>query len=298
MSSQFGQSSPAANGQASDRGNVFNDCTEVSQRLSYDFYRQFHRLWNMENYERMTLMALLGWLKPQVSIEVGTREGGCTSVLATYSQKVYTLDIDPSCAESVRELPNAELVIGSSADTLPGVIKRITDAGESLEFALIDGDHSELGVRRDIEALLAYKPLRPCYIVMHDSFNPFCRQGMIDTPWSDCPYVHKVDLDFVPGRMFHPDEKWFTLAIGKEMWGGLGLAVLRPEPRVGPVEFLATAGYQHKLLFRHSVHRLVMAAKKYLPAQGLQSVKKVLGPDLSKKIKRLVTGEHVKPSWD
>jgi hypothetical protein len=39
----------------------------------------------------------------------------------------------------------------------------------------------------------------------------------------------------------------------------------------------------------------VVTAKKYLPAQGLQGVKKVLGPGLSKKIKQLVTGEHVKP---
>jgi len=41
-----------------------------------------------------------------------------------------------------------------------------------LDFVLIDADHSSAGVQRDINNVLRYRPTRPLYIVMHDSFNP------------------------------------------------------------------------------------------------------------------------------
>jgi hypothetical protein len=194
----------------------------------------------MENAERLAMTTLLNWLKPACSLEIGTREGGSLGVIAEHSGHVFTLDIDPGCQAAVRPHSNVELVVGDSHETLPGVLKEIGERQLSLEFVLVDGEHSAEGVRGDIERLLEYRPTRPCYILMHDSFNPFCRDGMATAPWERSPYVHRVDLDFIPGKIYHPDENGWGTPNGHEMWCGLGLAVLRPEERVGPLTVLAS----------------------------------------------------------
>lgn len=49
---------------------------------------------------------------------------------------------------------------------------------ESLGFVLIDGDHAAEGVRSDTNAVLPYAPVRPLYIVLHDSFHPHAVKGL------------------------------------------------------------------------------------------------------------------------
>ena len=81
----------------------------------------------------------------------------------------------------------------------------------------------------------------------HDSFNPDCRQGMIEAPWADNPYVRLVELDFERGGIFE-----VTRGV---MWGGLALAIMLPERRQGPL----VVGQRHQMLFdaiyRQSPHR-------------------------------------------
>jgi hypothetical protein len=270
---------------------------DSSERTDYDFFKQFHHTWVMECNERVAMMALLGWLKPACSIEVGTRDGGSLEVIAANSGHVFTLDIDPSCSAAVQHYSNVELVVGNSQETLAGVLKQIAERQLSLEFVLIDGDHSAEAVRGDIESLLEFRPSRPCYILMHDSFNPYCREGMATAAWGRSPYVHKVDLDFIPGKIYHPDEfNWGTPA-GNEMWGGLGLAVLRPEPRDGPLEIIAGASHLYALAYRRSVHRLTILTKRWLGTERYQALKRALGYRYSQRLKRLVTGEKKRP-WD
>jgi Cephalosporin hydroxylase len=266
--------------------------TKIEERVAYDFYDRFRLAWNMDNSDRMALIGLLSSVKPECSIEIGTREGGSLGVISEYSQHVFTLDIDPRCAEAVRHFPNAELTIGDSKETLPGVLKEIENRQLSLEFILIDGEHSESGVRDDIEALMEFRPKKkPCYILMHDSFYPYCRQGMISANWERNPYVHKVDLDFIPGRISDPSE-----GTSRQMWGGLGLAVMRPEERVGPIQFLASSDHLYEVAFHKSAHRLHFQAKKWLGPERYDSLKKALGKNTSKRLFSMVTGIKNPPS--
>jgi hypothetical protein len=104
-----------------------------------------------------------------------------------------------------------------------------------LGFVLVDCDHSREGVRRDIDALMAWRPTIPLFIVMHDSFNPECRAGLRTANWSANGYVEYVELDFVAGSVSP------TPQFRGELWGGLAVAKLAATPRPGPLEIVARA---------------------------------------------------------
>lgn len=264
--------------------------SEALERTDYDLFRPYHRSWIMESSERVAMMALLQWLKPSCSIEIGTREGGSLSIIADLSSKVFTLDIDPNCINGASRFPNAEFIAGDSHRSLPDVLRTIEDRGLKLEFVLIDGEHAEDGVRGDIERILRYRPTAPCYILMHDSFNPFCREGMLSAAWDRCPYVHSVDIDFVPGKLYPPGETCYGMQVGGQMWGGLGLAVMRPEPRVGPLKILAGSQHLFEIALRHSVHRRVVLAKRLLGPEIYRRMKQTLGQRRFAQIGRLIVG--------
>ena len=195
-----------------------------------DFMREDYALtWLMTVQEQAALVQLLNHVKPPVALEIGTNRGGSLQVIAPRAQRVYALDINPQVPKWLGKMfPNVSFHIGDSTSVLPAVLREIEARGEDLGFVLIDGDHTGKGVRQDIEAILNYKPRRPVYIAMHDSFNPDCRNGMQTAAWQACPYVHYVQLDYVRGKITPCDG-------GFEMWGGLGLALMLPERRTGAV---------------------------------------------------------------
>ena len=192
--------------------------------------------------------------------------------------RAHSARIDPNCIEAAKYFPNAEFIAGRSQEKLPGALRTIEERGLKLEFVLIDGDHGEDGVRGDIDCILKYKPKTPCYILMHDSFNPFCREGMLSAAWEQCPYVHKVDIDFIPGKFYPPGETFQGKPIGDEMWSGMGLAMMRPETRVGPLKIFAGSQHLFNLSLRHSVHHRVVLAKHWLGPELYQRLKRTLGP--------------------
>jgi hypothetical protein len=177
--------------------------------------------------EQAALIQLLDHVKPPVSLEIGTNRGGSLQVIAPRSRHVYALDINPKVPEYLgNRFTNVTVRIGDSRISIPQVLREIEAKGEELGFALIDGDHTGAVVKEDVNAVLKYRPRRPLYIVLHDSFNPDCRAGMLASDWQACPHVHYLQLDFVGGK--------FTPVAGKlEMWGGFGLALLLPEKRTG-----------------------------------------------------------------
>lgn len=185
--------------------------------------------WQMTNCERFALQDLLRRIKPEVAVEIGTYRGGSLQVIAHFAKRVISVDIDPSVPERLAgRFPNVTYSVGDSKEVLPAVIDSLNAEGANVGFFLIDGDHSTKGVRRDVEAVLRYRPKGPCVIIMHDSFNPACREGIRTAEWAASPYVQWVDLDFVPG-IYH--QHAYDTADARTMWGGFASAYLTPEPR-------------------------------------------------------------------
>ena len=134
--------------------------------------------WMMSPAEQIAMVYLLEHLRPRVGIEIGTRFGGSLQVLAKYCDHVFSLDIDPDIPRRLAgKHCNVEYVIGPSRETLPPLLRRLSAEEAQVGFILVDGDHSAAGVEADINNILAYRPVVPFFLIMHDSFNPDCRQG-------------------------------------------------------------------------------------------------------------------------
>ncbi|MDM0114693.1 class I SAM-dependent methyltransferase [Variovorax sp. J22R133] len=188
--------------------------------------------WQMLNSERMALMGLLAQVRPKNVLEVGVYHGGSLSLIAKFAQHVWACDIDPEVPGRFAVPKNVDLRIGAPETVLTDLLSELDAKSIGLDLVLIDADHSAAGVRRDIERIIhrRFLPAGPMFIVMHDSGNPECRRGMASADWASCPYVHAVELDFVPGQIR-----------GGEVWGGLGLAYLNSSPRHGELSISAGA---------------------------------------------------------
>src|SRR5262245_57769863 len=76
--------------------------------------------WQMIDAERSALLMLLSTLKPKCAIEVGVYKAGSLAIIAAHCEKVYALDIDPTCEASYgKKFPNVTFITGPSGDTLP-----------------------------------------------------------------------------------------------------------------------------------------------------------------------------------
>lgn len=182
--------------------------------------------WQQDQSERLAIAAVLTRHRPWCSIEVGTYHGGSLSLVQQCSQMVFSIDIDPAVVDRVPHFLNVSFLTGPSHAILPVLFRELDAARIPVEFILIDGDHSEQGVLQDIACILDYVPKAPLFVLLHDSFNPQCRQGMLGAPWARSPYVQWVDIDFVPGRLVENGGSF-----DGELWGGLAMAYLTPTPR-------------------------------------------------------------------
>jgi len=197
--------------------------------------------WQMEYYERLSLIAVLQNFRPSVSIEIGTYSGGSLSVLSQYSQRVLSLDKNPLSSKYLAgHFSNVTYVVGDSKLELPRVLQQVERDQDGRTFVLVDGDHSQSGVLADINNVLQFNPRYPTIIMMHDSFNPECRAGMLRARWSENPYVHLVEIDFQHGSLFNRSNPL------RQMWGGLALAILLPEKRMD----MLTVSRRHDLLYQ------------------------------------------------
>ena len=167
--------------------------------------------------------------------------------IAAASRHVYTFDLDD---RTLPELSNVSFITGNSGETLPPIIDEINASEDrEINFILIDGDHSEHGVKNDITNCLKYRPKkRSTIILMHDSSNPTVRKGIVDAPWADNPYVHGLDLDFVPGMLYDRED------IKGQIWGGLAAAVILPEKRSGDFALLASFEPSRLVLLEKSIY--------------------------------------------
>lgn len=185
----------------------------------------------MTTCEMLSLQKILETLSAQRALEIGTYMGGSLQVLSRFCRHVDSIDIDPCIPARLGHLfSNVTFHIGNSAELLPSVLQSDAQDCDPVGFVLIDGDHSTDGVRRDINALLSVPPSCEMVVLMHDAFNPDCRTGILSANWQICPYVHEVEIDYIPG-VYH--QQAYDTAADRSMWGGFACALLKPEPRQG-----------------------------------------------------------------
>ncbi|MDX8151645.1 class I SAM-dependent methyltransferase [Patulibacter brassicae] len=185
-------------------------------------------VWQMAWGERAAIEGLLSARRPALAIEVGTAEGASLRRIAAHSAEVHSFDV----VLPQLEVPeHVTLHTGDSHVLLPEVLAGFAQEGRNVDFALVDGDHSAEGVRRDVEDLLASSAVRDTVIVTHDTGNELVRSGLDAVDYAAHDKVVHVDLDFVPGHLGRE-------RFGGELWYGLGLIVVDADrPRAGdPVQ--------------------------------------------------------------
>lgn len=205
--------------------------------------------------ETAMFQALCSSLKPKLAIEVGTETGGTLAIIARHSTRAISIDIDPGVKQRLApQFKNVDFITGSSHDALPLLLKQLASERITPDFIFVDGDHTADGVRRDLEFILSIRPANPMFVLMHDSFNPGCRQGIRSAQWTRNAFCHFVELDYVPG-ILHPNENCL-----RQMWGGLALAVFLPEPRRHQLEVNATHQMMFEAAFANSAHARAQVA--------------------------------------
>jgi hypothetical protein len=195
--------------------------------------------------ERAALEGVLSALKPSLSIEVGTSKGGSLERISAHSTAVHAFDLTRGVELTSDRFPNVTFHIGDSHELLPPLLKQFATAMENVDFAFIDGDHSAVGVRRDVEDLLSSPSVGRSIILLHDTLNDRVRAGLEQIDYGAFEKVRFVDLDFVQGVIFHEGPN------KDELWHGLGLIVtgreigeVSPWPQVyaAPDVYAAFAG--------------------------------------------------------
>jgi len=159
--------------------------------------------WQMSCREKLCLIGLLECLKPKKVIEFGYHRGGATKWLSQFAEKVISVDVNEFVTEASKNHANVEPWRCTTGEA----INKIKADNLSFDLAIIDADHSRKAVANDVSGILPHTEV----ILMHDSFNPACRRGMLDALTSQ--NSHSFYLDFMP-------------SIIKEdgLWGGFAIA--------------------------------------------------------------------------
>jgi len=171
--------------------------------------------WQMAFGERAAIEGVVAALGPALAIELGTAQGGSLASIAAHSAEVHTFDLEPG----IIDVPaHVHLHVGDSHVLLPQLLAELAGAGRNVDFALVDGDHSPDGVRRDLTDLLESPAVGRTVILLHDMANEAVRAGVRAVEFARYPKVAYVDLGFV--EVPQPDGALV------ERWGGLGLVVV------------------------------------------------------------------------
>jgi hypothetical protein len=176
--------------------------------------------WAMQLGERAAYHGILNALRPSLSIEIGT--GGSLAATAEYSETVHAFDLVLPHHVDPERFPNVTFHIGESHELLPVVLGQFAGEGRNLDFALVDGDHTAPGVRRDVEDILSSPCSGKTVILLHDTLNERVRAGLEEIDFDRFERVTYVELDMVQGRLFktgsHEDELWCGLGVILTGW--------------------------------------------------------------------------------
>jgi hypothetical protein len=159
--------------------------------------------WLMSTREKLGLIGLLHCLKPKKVLELGYHRGGATKWLSEFSEQVISVDVNEFVSNAPNLFHNVE---AWNCPTLEAV-SRIKTENLFFDLAIIDADHSRKAVSADINGIIEHADI----ILMHDSFNPDCRKGMMDSLKNQ--KSHAYYLDFIP-----------SISKNDGLWGGLAIA--------------------------------------------------------------------------
>jgi len=159
--------------------------------------------WLMSAREKLGLIGLLHCLKPKKVLELGYHRGGATKWLSQFSERVITVDVN----EFVEDAPNLFHNVEAWNCTTLEAASRLKKENLFFDLAIIDADHSRKAVSTDINGVINHSDI----ILMHDSFNPDCRKGMVDALKNQ--KSHAYYLDFIP-----------SVSKKDGLWGGLAIA--------------------------------------------------------------------------
>lgn len=175
------------------------------------------RVWQMSLGERAAIEGVLADLKPEIAIEIGSMEGACLRHLAVHAGEVHSFDLAPP---TLPQPDNVTLHTGDSHELLPPFLTELAGKGRNVDLAIVDGDHTPQGVRRDIEDLLDSAAVARTVMLIHDTANERVRRGIEAVRFAAWPKVTHVELDWIPGRLFAEP------ALRNELWFGLGLVLV------------------------------------------------------------------------
>ncbi|HSZ70431.1 MAG TPA: class I SAM-dependent methyltransferase [Solirubrobacteraceae bacterium] len=245
--------------------------------------------WQMSYGERAALEGVVSQLRPTLALEIGTAEGGSLRRIAAHSEEVHSFDLVPPSAE-LASLENATFHTGDSHALLPQTLNDLSAAGRSIDFVLIDGDHSAEGVRQDLEAVLSSPALARAVVLLHDTMNPEVRRGIMAVHMSAYEKVALVDLDFVPGYLARREP--YRL----QLWGGLGMVVVDDQHafnRGGPIR----DDRFHALfaMVRPTVTVMEEIEARGLPLDGMEAkaLERRLNEEIAESREKLVRSERI-----
>ena len=175
------------------------------------------QVWQMSRGERAAVEGVLAALEPALAIEIGSAEGASLRRIASHAREVHSFDLQ---APTLPQPANVILHTGDSHELLAPFLAELAEADRNVDFALVDGDHSAEGVRRDLEQLLDSPAVHRTAILIHDTANEQVRRGVEAVRFAAWPKVAHVEPDWVPGRLFAEPE------LRNELWFGLGLVVV------------------------------------------------------------------------
>lgn len=199
--------------------------------------------------ERAALEGVLSQCRPRLAIELGTYDGGSLRLLSAHCECVHTLDLY-DLVEDRSAFNNVTFHTGDSKLLLPELLARLEADRREVDFALVDGDHSAEGVRRDLANLLDSPTTRSTLILLHDTMNEETRAGIERVGLSSCTKVVYHELDFIPGYEFAGGH------FDGQVWGGLGLVITGDRSLHGYGESPAQTRYREPFQLLHDARRL------------------------------------------
>ena len=214
--------------------------------------------WQMTYGERAALEGLVAAAEPRLALEIGTAQGGSLDCIAAHSREVHSFDLVPPEGDVPA---NVTVHTGNSRETLPRVLAELADTGRTVDFALVDGDHTAAGVRADLDAIVRSPAVDFALVVLHDTMNEQVRRGILEVGLEQIPRVVYANLDLIPGFLARGGP------FADQLWGGLGLVVVnsgdRPwregtfeDQHADPHGLLAGAARSPRALARRARQRL------------------------------------------